>query len=81
MDASALAQVRAIVLNYAATCGVPQPALTGRVPAPASIAEAARQAGHSRVTRFRAAYRSRYGRNPALPGHAAAAGPATARGT
>jgi transcriptional regulator GlxA family with amidase domain len=33
-------------------------ALTGRPEsAPASIAEAARQAGHSRVTRFRAAYR------------------------
>ena len=43
-------------------------ALTGHGPAPASIAEAAALAGFSRVTRFRAAYRRRYGRYPALPG-------------
>lgn len=42
-------------------------ALTGQAPAPASIAEAARQAGHSRVTRFENAYRDRYGTYPALP--------------
>jgi AraC-like DNA-binding protein len=42
--------------------------LTGRAPAPASLAEAARLAGHSRVHRFRIAYRERYGRYPALPG-------------
>jgi transcriptional regulator GlxA family with amidase domain len=46
-------------------------ALTGRAPAPASLAEAAAQAGHSRFTRFRAAYHARYGRNPALPGQPA----------
>jgi AraC-like DNA-binding protein len=48
-------------------------ALTGQAPAPASLAEAARLAGHSRVTRFRDAYRARYGTNPALPGQAAVA--------
>jgi AraC-like DNA-binding protein len=42
-------------------------ALTGRAPAPASLAEAARLAGHSRVHRFRVAYRERYGQYPALP--------------
>lgn len=41
-------------------------ALTGRAPAPASIAEAARLAGINRVSRFRAAYRSRYGTPPAI---------------
>jgi AraC-like DNA-binding protein len=42
-------------------------ALTGRrVPAPASIAAAAEQAGYTRVTRFKAAYRRRYGRAPSL---------------
>ena len=41
--------------------------LTGHGPPPASIAEAATLAGFSRVTRFRAAYRRRYGRYPALP--------------
>jgi AraC-like DNA-binding protein len=44
--------------------------LTGHAPAPASIAEAARQAGYSRADRFRAAYRGRYGTDPALPGPA-----------
>lgn len=48
-------------------------ALTGRAPAPASLAEAASLAGHSRLTRFRAAYRARYGRNPVLPPSAASA--------
>lgn len=46
-------------------------ALTGRAPAPASIAEAARLAGYTRVTRFRAAYRAYFGQNPVLPTQAA----------
>jgi len=50
-------------------------ALTGRAPAPASLTEAARLAGHSRVHRFRVAYRARYGRYPALPAQAAPAAP------
>jgi AraC-like DNA-binding protein len=45
-------------------------ALTGRAPAPASIAEAAALAGYSRRHRFRAAYRRRYGRDPVLPAQA-----------
>lgn len=49
-----------------------------RRPAPASIAEAARQAGCSSVTRFRAAYRERYGRDPALPAQAAGTVPSSA---
>jgi len=54
-------------------------ALTGQAPAPASIAEAARLAGYTRVTRFRAAYRAYFGQNPSLPSRtAAAARPATA---
>ena len=46
-------------------------ALTGRAPAPASLGEAASLAGYSRIHRFRAAYRQRYGRNPVLPAPAA----------
>jgi AraC-like DNA-binding protein len=48
-------------------------ALTGRAPAPASLAEAARLAGHSRVHRFRVAYRERYGQYPAIPARPALA--------
>jgi AraC-like DNA-binding protein len=48
-------------------------ALTGQAPAPASIAEAARLAGYTRVTRFRDAYRAYFGQNPSIPGRAAAA--------
>jgi transcriptional regulator GlxA family with amidase domain len=48
-------------------------ALTGRPPAPASLAEAASLAGHSRVHRFRVAYRERYGQYPALPAQPAPA--------
>ncbi len=55
-------------------------ALTGQAPGPAAIAEAARLAGINRVSRFKAAYRSRYGAAPAIvaPQGAsrAAAGPA-----
>jgi len=47
-------------------------ALTGRSPAPASLAEAAAQAGYTRVARFNAAYRERYGAKSALPGRVAA---------
>jgi AraC-like DNA-binding protein len=49
-------------------------ALAGPGPAPASIAEAAELAGHSRVARFRAAYRARYGQDPAIPPPAAPPG-------
>jgi AraC-like DNA-binding protein len=41
--------------------------LTGKLPVPESIAEAARQAGFSRTDKFNAAYRQRYGRKPQLP--------------
>ncbi len=56
-------------------------ALTGQAPAPASIAEAARQAGYTRVSRFKADYKARYGRYPALPGQAPAARPRARRST
>jgi AraC-like DNA-binding protein len=46
--------------------------LTGRAPAPGSLAEAAAMAGYSRVSRFNDAYHARYGRCPALPGQPAA---------
>jgi transcriptional regulator GlxA family with amidase domain len=52
-------------------------ALTGRAPAPASLVEAARLAGHTRVHRFCVAYRERYGRYPAFPAHAAPLGTTT----
>lgn len=51
-------------------------ALTGRAPAPASLADAATLAGYRRVHRFLAAYRERYGRYPAL---AAQPAPGTAK--
>jgi AraC-like DNA-binding protein len=41
-------------------------ALTGPGPAPASIADAARIAGINRTSRFRAAYRNRYGTAPVI---------------
>ena len=41
-------------------------ALTGQEPVPATIADAARMAGISRVSRFRAAYRGRYGIEPVI---------------
>lgn len=42
-------------------------ALAAPGPAPATIAEAARIAGINRASRFRAAYRSRYGTDPSSP--------------
>lgn len=55
-------------------------ALTGQAPVPATIAEAARLAGINRVSRFKVAYRSRYGAAPGIVApqgsSRAAAGPA-----
>lgn len=42
-------------------------ALHGQEPAPASLGDAARMAGFNRISRFKAAYRARFGTGPVLP--------------